>query len=125
MGDGAVDRVILIQELTASVLTSKIIVEPLPCIHSGTRPRRLWASGSSNSCPWSAPPPRNTCPGVIHDDYLSLKMVGDNETGVLVGLACVAVAARLVRPTFARGISGPSSGRIGSFAAATAASTSP
>lgn len=34
--DDAVDRVILIQELMAAGLTSKIIVELLPCIYSGT-----------------------------------------------------------------------------------------
>jgi DNA-binding transcriptional MerR regulator len=34
--DAAVDRVILIQELMAAGLTSKVIVELLPCIYSGT-----------------------------------------------------------------------------------------
>ena len=35
-GDEAVDRVILIQELMAAGLTSKVIVQLLPCIYSGT-----------------------------------------------------------------------------------------
>ena len=35
-GDEAVDRVILIQELMASGLTSAVIVQLLPCIYSGT-----------------------------------------------------------------------------------------
>lgn len=35
-GSEAVDRVILIQELMAAGLTSKIIVQLLPCIYSGT-----------------------------------------------------------------------------------------
>jgi DNA-binding transcriptional MerR regulator len=34
--DDAVDRVILIQELMAAGLTSKVIVELLPCVYSGT-----------------------------------------------------------------------------------------
>lgn len=35
-GNEAVDRVILIQELMAAGLTSRVIVELLPCIYSGT-----------------------------------------------------------------------------------------